>query len=49
MALVYNCNEDVVAAPFINRLQVTNPFYKHLVKNDITRIRFLFELRSILK
>ena len=39
MALIYNCNEDVAAAAFISRLQVTNPFYKHLVKNDVTKIR----------
>ena len=39
MALVYNCNEDVVAAAFISGLQVTNPFYKHLVKNEVTKMR----------
>jgi len=39
MTLVYNCNEDVVAAAFISRLHVTNPFYKHLVKNEIIRMR----------
>jgi len=41
MALVYNCNEDVAAATFISRLQVTNPFYKYLVKNDVTRMRHI--------
>ena len=39
MALVYNCNEDVATAVFINGLQVKNPFYKHLVKNDVTKMR----------
>ena len=39
MALICNCNKDVVTVAFISRLQVTNPFYKHLVKNDITRMR----------
>ena len=39
MALVYNNNEDMAVAVFISRLQVIIPFYKHLVKNDITRMR----------
>ena len=39
MALIYNCNEDVVAAAVISRLQITNPFYKNLVKNDVTKMR----------
>ena len=39
MALVYNYNEEVAAAVFISGLQVTNPFYKYLVKNDITKRR----------
>ena len=39
MALVYNCNEDVAAAAFISGLQVTYPIYKHLVRNDATRMR----------
>ena len=39
MALVYNYNEDVAAAAFISGLQVTYPLYKHLVKNDATRMR----------
>ena len=39
MALIYNCNEDVVTAAFVSGLQVTNPFYKNLVKNDVTRMR----------
>ena len=34
----YEDNEDVVAATFISWLQVTNPFYKHLVKNDVTKM-----------
>jgi len=39
MTLVYNCNEDVAVSAFINGLQVTNQFYKYLVKNDTTKIR----------
>jgi len=39
IALVYNCNEDIVAAAFISGLQVSHLFYKHLMKNDITKIR----------
>jgi len=38
VALVYNCNEDV-ATTFIIGLQVTNPFYKYLVNNDVTKMR----------
>jgi len=37
--MVYNCNEDVVVAAFISEMHVTNPFYKHLVKNDVTKMR----------
>jgi len=36
---VYNCNEDAVATAFISELQVTHSFYKHLVKNDVTKMR----------
>jgi len=39
MALVYNCIKDVAVAAFISGLQVTNPFYKHVVKNDVTKMR----------
>jgi len=39
MALPYNCNDYVVAAAFINGLQVTHSFYKHLVKNEVIRMR----------
>ena len=39
MVLVYNCNEDVAAVTFISGLQVTNPFYKHLMENDVTEMR----------
>ena len=42
MALVYNCNENVIAAVFISGLQVTHSFYKHLVKNDVTKMRDIF-------
>ena len=41
MALIYNYNEDVAAAAFISGLQVTHSFYKHLVKNDVTKIRYI--------
>jgi len=37
MALVYNNNEDIAGVAFISRLQVINPFYKHLVKNASPR------------
>ena len=36
--MVYNYNEDIAIA-FIIGLQVTNPFYEHLMKNDVTRMR----------
>ena len=36
--MVYNCNEDVVVV-FMSGLQVTHSFYKHLVKNDVTKMR----------
>ena len=39
MALVYNYNEDVVTAAFISGLQVTNSFYKYLMKNDVMKMR----------
>ena len=39
MALVYNFNEDVVVVAFISLVEVTNPFYKYLVKNDVTKMR----------
>ena len=39
MSLLYNCNEDVDDAAFINGLQITNPFYKHLMKNDVTKMK----------
>jgi len=39
MALVYNYNKDIAVATFVSGLQVTNPFYKYLVKNDVTKIR----------
>ena len=37
MALVYIYNKDVVTVAFISELQP--PFYKHLLKNDITKMR----------
>ena len=39
MALMYNCSEDVVVATFISGLHATHSFYKHLVKNDVTKMR----------
>ena len=39
MTLVYNYNENVAAAAFISGLQATHSFYKHLVKNDVTKMR----------
>ena len=38
MALICNCNKDVADASF-SRMQVTNPFYKHLMKNNVTKMR----------
>jgi len=38
MALMYNYNEDIVAA-FINGLQATHSFYKYPVKNDVIKMR----------
>jgi len=50
MSLVYNCNGDVATAAFISGLQVTRPFYKHLVKNDVTKMRdIIVEHRSTCK
>ena len=39
IALVYNYNENIATTALISWLQVTNPFYKYLVKNDVTKIR----------
>ena len=39
MTLVYNCDEDVATAAFISGLQVIYSFFKHLVKNDVTKVR----------
>ena len=39
MVLVYNCNEDIAATSFISGLRVTHSFYKHLVKNDVIKMR----------
>jgi len=38
MTLVYNCNDDVIVAAFINGLQVFHSFYKYLVKHKVTRM-----------
>ena len=38
MALVYNYNEDVAITTFISTLQVTHSFYKHLIKNEVTKM-----------
>jgi len=42
MALVYNYNEDVAAATFISGLQVIHSFYKHLVKNNVSKMKDIF-------
>ena len=39
ITLVYNYNEEVVPAAFVSGLQVTHSFYKHLIKNDVTKRR----------
>jgi len=39
MALVYNYNENIVAAAFISWLQITLSFYMRLVKKDVTKMR----------
>ena len=39
MVLVYNCNNDVAVVAFISGLQVTYSFYKHLVKNEVIKMR----------
>ena len=38
LAKVTNCGEDVSALTFINRLQVSHPVYKHLLKYNVTRM-----------
>ena len=35
---VPNCDEDVSALAFINRLQISYPLYKYTLKHDITRM-----------
>ena len=39
MALVYSCNDNVIATAFIIRLEINHFFYKHLVKYDVTNMR----------
>jgi len=39
MALVYNYNEDVAAAAFISRPQITLSFYMRPVKKYVTKMR----------
>ena len=39
MSLIHNYNKDIVAIIFISGLQVIHAFYKHLVKNDVTKMR----------
>jgi len=38
MALIYYCNDDVVAAAFISGLEI-NHSYKHLMKHDVTNMK----------
>ena len=35
---VFNCEEDVSALAFISGLQISQPLYKHLLKQDVTRM-----------
>jgi len=37
--MVYTYNDVVAAAAFINGLQVTHSFYKHLAKHEVTKMR----------
>jgi len=46
MALVYNCKNDVAAASFVSRLQVTYFFYKYLMKYEVTKMSDILRLRS---
>jgi len=39
MALVHNCNDNIVVAVFVSWLQVIHSFYKHLVKHEVTKMR----------
>ena len=41
---MYNYNDDVVAATFINGMQVTHSFYKYLVKHEVTKMRDILTL-----
>ena len=38
MALIYNCNDDVVA---VSEMQVTHSFYKYLVKHEVIKMRYI--------
>jgi len=38
MVLVYNCNDDVATAMFINGLQISHSFYKHFV-HEVIKVR----------
>ena len=35
---VSNCGKEVAVLAFINRLQVTHPLYKHLLKHNIAKM-----------
>ena len=39
VALVYNCSDNVIVVAFIAGLQISDSSYKHLVKNDVTKIK----------
>ena len=39
MSLIHNYNKDIVSIIFISGLQVIHTFYKHLVKNDVTKMK----------
>jgi len=41
MALIYNCNDDVATAAFIAGLEINHSFYKHLVKHNVTNMKYI--------
>ena len=48
--MVYNCIKDAATTVFFSRLQVTHSFYKHLVKYEITKMRYiLFQVQKYIQ
>ena len=39
--MIYNCSDDVEMTVFIARLQTDDSFYKHLVKHNITNMKYI--------